>query len=157
MPAAGAMVPFTSREDVDFFLHLEMHMRQDHPPLSGRDHLAYRGSFYPVKDTVDGDLCEQFSQARVLPASQNTSMREGVPSVHAARGQQEGQAWSWTVSVCTKGWVGMHVLRQVSTAWLRQQLCVQMPLDKQRSIAEQLDRTPGEVLKKLEDLRNKLL
>ena len=60
--SAGALIPFTSREDVDFFLHLEMHMRQEHPPLSGRDHMAYRGSFYPVKDTIDGDLCEQFSQ-----------------------------------------------------------------------------------------------
>ena len=63
---AGALIPFTSREDVDFFLHLEMHMRQEHPPLSGRDHMAYRGSFYPVKDTIDGDLCEQYSQVSGL-------------------------------------------------------------------------------------------
>ena len=34
---------------------------------------------------------------------------------------------------------------------------VQLPLDKQRSIAEELDRTPGECVKKLEELRNKLL
>ena len=33
----------------------------------------------------------------------------------------------------------------------------QMPADKQRAIAEELERTPGEVLKKLEDLRNALL
>jgi hypothetical protein len=45
---AGALLPFTSREDVDFFSHLEMHLRQEHPPLAGRDHLAYRGAYFPV-------------------------------------------------------------------------------------------------------------
>ena len=44
-------------------------MRQEHPPLSGRDHMAYRGSFYPVKDTIDGDLCEQYSQVEALLTS----------------------------------------------------------------------------------------
>lgn len=34
---------------------------------------------------------------------------------------------------------------------------LQLPAEKQRSIAEELDRSPGEVLKKLEDIRNKLL
>jgi splicing factor 3B subunit 3 len=29
--------------------------------------------------------------------------------------------------------------------------------DKQRTIAEETDRTPGELLKKLEDMRNKVL
>jgi splicing factor 3B subunit 3 len=28
MGAIGAFYPFTSREDADFFMHLEMHMRQ---------------------------------------------------------------------------------------------------------------------------------
>ena len=97
-------MPFTSREDVDFFLHLEMHLRQDHPPLAGRDHLAYRGSFVPVKDTIDGDLCEQFSQARADPP---------------CRG----------VSPCNSG--------------LSAAVCLQLPVDKQRGIAEQLDRTPA--------------
>lgn len=92
--AIGAMLPFTSREDVDFFVHLEMYLRQEHPPLCGRDHLAFRSAYFPVKDVVDGDLCEQYAQ---------------------------------------------------------------LPPEKQRSIAEELDRTPGEVLKKLEDIRNKLL
>lgn len=40
--SAGVLYPFASREDFDFFQHLEMHMRQEHPPLLGRDHLAYR-------------------------------------------------------------------------------------------------------------------
>jgi len=88
--AVGALVPFTSREDIDFASHLEMHMRQEAPPLCGRDHLAYRSFHIPVKGVVDGDLCEQFAS---------------------------------------------------------------LPSSTQRSIAENMDRTVGEVLKKLEELR----
>ena len=57
----GALAPFASRDDVDFCTHLEMHMRQEAPPLLGRDHLSFRGAYAPVKDVVDGDLCEQFA------------------------------------------------------------------------------------------------
>ena len=59
----GVLVPFTSREDVDFFTHLEMHLRQDPQTQSivGRDHLAYRSYYFPVKNVIDGDLCEQFN------------------------------------------------------------------------------------------------
>ena len=45
----GAFVPFVSREDVDFFSHLEMHMRQVNPALCGRDILSYRSYYFPVK------------------------------------------------------------------------------------------------------------
>lgn len=64
----GALVPFTSREDYDFFQHLEMHMRNENPPLCGRDHLSYRCYYYPVKNVIDGDLCEQFNSLE--PAKQ---------------------------------------------------------------------------------------
>lgn len=57
----GVLVPFTSHEDHDFFQHLEMHMRSEHPPLCGRDHLSFRSYYYPVKNVIDGDLCEQFN------------------------------------------------------------------------------------------------
>ena len=39
-------------------------------------------------------------------------------------------------------------------------LCEQypsLPMDLQKKIAEELDRTPGEILKKLEDIRNRIL
>jgi splicing factor 3B subunit 3 len=49
MGGIGAMLPFTSREDVDFFSHLEMHLRQENPPLLGRDHMTYRSAYFPVK------------------------------------------------------------------------------------------------------------
>lgn len=57
----GVLLPFTSREDHDFFQHLEMHMRSENSPLCGRDHLSYRSYYYPVKNVIDGDLCEQFN------------------------------------------------------------------------------------------------
>ncbi|KAG7030745.1 Spliceosome-associated protein [Cucurbita argyrosperma subsp. argyrosperma] len=94
MGSLGALHAFTSRDDVDFFSHLEMHLRQEHPPLCGRDHMAYRSAYFPVKDVIDGDLCEQFPT---------------------------------------------------------------LPLDLQRKIADELDRTPGEILKKLEEVRNKII
>ncbi|KAI8491080.1 Splicing factor 3B subunit 3 [Branchiostoma belcheri] len=49
----GILVPFTSHEDHDFFQHLEMHIRSEHPPLCGRDHLSFRSYYYPVKNMKD--------------------------------------------------------------------------------------------------------
>lgn len=57
----GVLIPFVSREDVDFFQSLESHMRAEDPPLTGRDHLIYRGYYVPVKGVIDGDLCERFA------------------------------------------------------------------------------------------------
>ncbi|KAG6877888.1 pre-mRNA-splicing factor rse1 [Termitomyces sp. T159_Od127] len=86
----GILIPFISKEDVDFFSTLEQHMRTEQSSLVGRDQLSFRGYYVPVKATVDGDLCETYAR---LPAA------------------------------------------------------------KQSSIAGELDRTIGEVLKKLEQLR----
>ncbi|KAK2157142.1 hypothetical protein NP493_1904g00008 [Ridgeia piscesae] len=88
----GILVPFTSHEDHDFFQHLEMHMRSELPPLCGRDHLAFRSYYFPVKNSIDGDLCEMYNS---------------------------------------------------------------MDPVKQKAIAEELDRTPNEVSKKLEDTRTR--
>ncbi|KAJ3244641.1 Splicing factor 3B subunit 3 [Chytriomyces hyalinus] len=89
----GILIPFVSKEDVDFFQSLEMHLRSTAPPLCGRDHIAFRGSYFPVRNVVDGDLCELFNV---------------------------------------------------------------IALEKRRSIAEDLDRSVGELAKKLEDLRNRV-
>ena len=86
----GLLVPFVSKEDVDFVSTLEQHMRSEKLSLVGRDHLAWRGYYVPVKAVVDGDLGEQFAR---------------------------------------------------------------LPANKQSVIAGELDRTGGEVLKKLEQLR----
>ncbi|KAK3703320.1 pre-mRNA-splicing factor rse1 [Vermiconidia calcicola] len=58
----GILVPFVSREDVEFFAQLENLIRAEEPPLAGRDHLMYRSYYAPVKGVVDGDLCERFSK-----------------------------------------------------------------------------------------------
>ena len=86
----GILVPFVSKEDVDFISTLEQHLRTEQPSLVGRDQLSWRGYYVPVKAVVDGDLCETYAR---LPGS------------------------------------------------------------KQQAIAGELDRTVGEVLKKLEQLR----
>jgi len=88
----GVLVPFTSREDHEFFQHLEMHMRSEMPPLCGRDHLGYRSFYFPLKSVIDGDLCEQYSL---------------------------------------------------------------LDPTKQKTIAEDLDRQPSEIAKKLEDIRTR--
>eukprot|EP01125_Pyxidicula_operculata_P009280 TRINITY_DN305_c3_g1_i1.p1 TRINITY_DN305_c3_g1~~TRINITY_DN305_c3_g1_i1.p1 ORF type:complete len:1202 (+),score=317.43 TRINITY_DN305_c3_g1_i1:1768-5373(+) len=92
--AIGAFLPFQSREDIDFFNNLEMNMRQEYKPLCGREHLSFRSYYTPVKNVVDGDLCEMYSSS--------------------------------------------------------------LSSDIQRKIADQLDRHPNEVQKKLEDMRNSI-
>lgn len=57
----GALIPLSTRADVEFFARLELLLRQECPPLCGRDHLAYRSSFFPLKNVIDGDLCEMYA------------------------------------------------------------------------------------------------
>lgn len=47
--AVGALMPFKHKEDVEFFQTLELHLRQEDPPLCGRDHLAFRSAYFPCK------------------------------------------------------------------------------------------------------------
>lgn len=56
-----AFLPFKSKEDADFFTHLEMFMRQERPTLVHRDHLSYRSAYVPVKHVIDGDICELYN------------------------------------------------------------------------------------------------
>ncbi|KAG6836241.1 pre-mRNA-splicing factor rse1, partial [Arthromyces matolae] len=67
----GILVPFVSKEDVDFFSTLEQHMRTEQVSLVGRDQLSFRGYYVPVKATVDGDLCETFAR---LPAAKQSNI-----------------------------------------------------------------------------------
>jgi splicing factor 3B subunit 3 len=90
----GALVPFTSREDVEFYTQLEGYLRTDAPRPTGRDPQAYRSYYAPVMHVVDGDLCDAFNS---------------------------------------------------------------LSHDEQSKIAERLDRSIGEIMKKLEDTRNSLL
>ncbi|KZT22240.1 hypothetical protein NEOLEDRAFT_1181118 [Neolentinus lepideus HHB14362 ss-1] len=58
----GILVPFASKEDVDFISTLEQHMRGEQPGAVGREQLAWRGYYVPVKAVVDGDLCEGYAR-----------------------------------------------------------------------------------------------
>ena len=49
MGSIGALLPFSARDDIDFFTQLETALRSKAPPLCGRHHIAYRSSFIPVK------------------------------------------------------------------------------------------------------------
>jgi splicing factor 3B subunit 3 len=60
MGTIGLLIPFAVSQDVELFNLLEMHLREECAPLCGRDHLAYRSFYSPVKAVVDGDLCEQY-------------------------------------------------------------------------------------------------
>ncbi len=92
--AIGVFMPFETREEVDFFVHLEMYLRIESQPLCGRDHQMYRSAYGPVKCVIDGDLCEEFSA---------------------------------------------------------------LEFSKQKIMATELDKTPVEIYKKLEEIRNKIL
>lgn len=78
----GLLVPFVSRENVDFFQELEKQLATEHnQPLLGRDHLAYRSYYAPSKGTIDGDLCETFfllpyEKKELIAGQLDRSMRE---------------------------------------------------------------------------------
>jgi len=94
MGGVGAFLPLTSKEDVELMQTLEMHLRQEAPPLSGRDQLFFRSAYFPMKGVIDGDFCTTFNG---------------------------------------------------------------LSPEEQRSIADELDRTPSEISKKLEDLANRIM
>jgi len=74
MGSIGAFFPFASREELEFFTRLEICIRQLNLSLCGRDHLSFRSSYFPVKDVIDGDLCEAFM--RLEPALQQRIAEE---------------------------------------------------------------------------------
>jgi len=79
MGSIGLLVPFASKEDIEFMTTLEQHMRTEGPggqgggglSLLGRDQMTYRGYYVPVKAVVDGDLCERFA---MLPATRQAAI-----------------------------------------------------------------------------------
>ncbi|KAJ6245488.1 splicing factor 3b subunit 3 [Anaeramoeba flamelloides] len=58
----GVFMPFSSREDVDFFSQLEMQLREECPSLCGNRHIKWRSFYVPVKSVIDGDFCEKFGE-----------------------------------------------------------------------------------------------
>lgn len=54
------LIPCKSKDEMIFYTHLEMFMRQEYTNICQRDHLSYRSYFLPVKNVVDGELCQKF-------------------------------------------------------------------------------------------------
>jgi splicing factor 3B subunit 3 len=69
----GALVPFTSRADVDFYTQLEAALRREAPRPTGRDPQSYRSYYAPVMHVIDGDLCDAFNS---LSHEQQSSIAE---------------------------------------------------------------------------------
>ncbi|KAK8791095.1 hypothetical protein WA158_005726 [Blastocystis sp. Blastoise] len=57
----GVLLPLSSRSDSHDFIHIEMWMRESQPSLCGRDIIAFRSLYNPIKSVIDGDLCELFN------------------------------------------------------------------------------------------------
>jgi splicing factor 3B subunit 3 len=55
-PWDNYLLPFVTKEDVDFISTLEQHLRTEQVSLVGRDHLTWRGYYVPVKAVADEDL-----------------------------------------------------------------------------------------------------
>jgi splicing factor 3B subunit 3 len=57
----GMFVPFVSKDEIEIFKTIEMHLRNEIPNPCGRDHVQYRSYYFPVKNVIDGDLCEHYN------------------------------------------------------------------------------------------------
>ena len=75
----GCFLPLATRDEADLLQMLEMHLRQELPPLCGRDHQAYRSYHFVVKDCVDGDLVELFG---LLPPDSQRQVADALEQHH---------------------------------------------------------------------------
>lgn len=57
----GVLAPLRTQHDIDFVRALEKEVRARCRSVCGRDHVAYRSLFYPVRHVVDGGLCQAFT------------------------------------------------------------------------------------------------
>ncbi|OMH80520.1 Splicing factor 3B subunit 3 [Zancudomyces culisetae] len=116
----GAMIPLTNKHtDVEFFQTLEMHLRSSTSShlfsKLGNSHITYKSRVSPVKNIIDGSLCELYSN---LPLKIHRSASIFYDE-HA-----DENPYADDSSYCLK-----------------------------TEIASSLDRSVGDVIKKLEDIR----
>lgn len=74
----GMYVPMSSREDIELFTELETQIRNfyDGVGIAGRDFQAFRSSYLPVKNVIDGSLVEEYSTE--LPLLIKEEIAEGL-------------------------------------------------------------------------------
>jgi len=58
----GALLPLTSRHDVDFYSQLEGLLHPDIQLITGRELHSYRSYYSPVKYVIDGSICGMFTK-----------------------------------------------------------------------------------------------
>jgi len=60
----GALMPITSRDDVEFYSTVEIALRNEVDRPVGSEPANYRASFIPVKHVVDGELLELYGKLK---------------------------------------------------------------------------------------------
>ena len=68
-------------------------MRSEMPPLCGRDHLAFRSYYFPVRNVIDGDLCEMYNSLDT--AKQRSIADELDRTASEVRGLSGGSGGWW--------------------------------------------------------------
>ena len=71
----GALLPLLHKDDLELVQALEMHLRQEAPPLCGREQLFFRSAYFPVKACVDGDYLTLFNS---LPAAEQKTIADDL-------------------------------------------------------------------------------
>lgn len=61
MGSIGVLIPFVSKDELDFLQHLEMLLCNQIDTVTGREVQMFRSYYFPVQNIVDGDLCEMFT------------------------------------------------------------------------------------------------
>jgi splicing factor 3B subunit 3 len=74
--ALYTLIPCKSKDESNFYNHLEMFMRTEYMNLCQRDHLSYRSVYHPVKNIIDGELCQKFM--KVLTYTKQKEFSETV-------------------------------------------------------------------------------
>jgi splicing factor 3B subunit 3 len=87
----GALIPFSSRRQHKMFQQLELQLRTDDKAISGRDHLAFRSYFNPVKCIIDGDLIERFL---ILSRDKRESIAAQLPGMEYTPGMIDEAIWN---------------------------------------------------------------
>jgi splicing factor 3B subunit 3 len=121
----GVLAPIGFKEDVEFFTHLELHLRSEVPSLVGRDHLSFRSYYSPVSHVIDGDLCEVYAESYRGHQQRSLSGTGGA----GANDDDDGAA----------GGVGLLTPGQL------------------HSIAEELTCKPRDVVRKIDELKQRIL
>ena len=57
-----------------------MHMRSELPSPVGRDHLSFRSYYQPVRNVIDGDLCELYNSLDIAKKKSIAEDLDRTPS-----------------------------------------------------------------------------